>query len=66
MNYTFFRNISSYLSLSLSLAPQVFFVLRKKYSQVSALHVYHHSVVPLTMCLGMKYEPGNKPALIAV
>lgn len=38
----------------------VFFVLRKKYNQVSFLHVTHHCIMPLTCYVGFKFVPyGN-------
>uniref|UniRef100_T1KHB3 Elongation of very long chain fatty acids protein n=2 Tax=Tetranychus urticae TaxID=32264 RepID=T1KHB3_TETUR len=40
----------------------IIFVLRKKHNQVSALHVFHHSVVPITIWIGMKYAPGGNNA----
>uniref|UniRef100_A0A182MB58 Elongation of very long chain fatty acids protein n=1 Tax=Anopheles culicifacies TaxID=139723 RepID=A0A182MB58_9DIPT len=39
----------------LDLADTVFFVLRKKQSHVSFLHVYHHSVMALSASLFMRY-----------
>src|SRR5690606_10976168 len=35
-----------YVSRYLDMLDTVFFVLRKKYSQVTFLHVYHHMIVP--------------------
>ena len=38
----------------------IFFVLRKKYNQVTFLHVTHHSIMPITCYVGMKFVPyGN-------
>ena len=39
---------------------QVFFVLRKKMSQVSFLHVYHHASMPLLIWLGPHYLSGGQ------
>lgn len=51
----------TYLMLFLFLL-QVFFVLRKKYSQISFLHVYHHLGMCLLGFVGTKYVPGkNSP-----
>lgn len=33
----------------------VFFVLRKKYSHISFLHVFHHSIVPIGFWIGIKF-----------
>lgn len=37
---------------------QVFFVFRKKQSQVSFLHIYHHLLVIQGAWLSAKYFPG--------
>lgn len=34
-----------------------FFVLRKKTSQITFLHVFHHAVVPTLMYIGLKFYP---------
>lgn len=40
--------------------PQVFFVLRKKTSQVSTLHVIHHGVMPMSGEIGtVEYSIGS-------
>jgi len=36
-----------------------FFVLRKKYDQVTTLHVIHHGVMPLSVWFGVKFTPGG-------
>ncbi|XP_034827564.1 very long chain fatty acid elongase AAEL008004-like [Maniola hyperantus] len=41
------------------LLDTVFFVLRKKFSQVSFLHVYHHLGMCLLGYIGTKYVPGG-------
>ena len=41
-----------WLTKFLDLLDTVFFVLRKKYSQISTLHLYHHTIVPI---LGWMY-----------
>jgi len=43
-------------------ADTVFFILRKKYSQVTALHVVHHSLVPCLVWIGLKFVPGGNNA----
>jgi elongation of very long chain fatty acids protein 7 len=35
----------------------VFFVMRKKFRQISTLHVFHHSVMPLIAWIGLKVTP---------
>jgi hypothetical protein len=39
------------------LADTVFFILRKKWNQVTPLHVIHHSIMPFTAWLALKYAP---------
>lgn len=34
-----------------------FFILRKKYQQISFLHVFHHAIVPPLMYIGLKFYP---------
>lgn len=34
-----------------------FFILRKKNSQISFLHVFHHAIVPTLMYIGLKFYP---------
>ncbi|MGH0161028.1 UNVERIFIED_CONTAM: hypothetical protein FKN15_040361 [Acipenser sinensis] len=45
----------------IELLDTVFFVLRKKNSQVTFLHVFHHSVMPWTWWWGVKFGPGMLP-----
>jgi elongation of very long chain fatty acids protein 7 len=37
----------------------LFFILRKKNSHVSTLHVIHHGCMPFSVWMGMKFAPGN-------
>lgn len=37
----------------------MFFVLRKKTSQVSTLHVIHHGCMPMSVWFGVKFTPGG-------
>ncbi|CAG9759461.1 unnamed protein product [Ceutorhynchus assimilis] len=46
------------------LLDTVFFVLRKKQSQVSFLHVYHHSVTMVGSWAYLKYLPGEQGVVI--
>jgi len=46
----------------IEMADTVFFILRKKYNQVSPLHVIHHSLVPLLVWIGFKFLPGGTNA----
>lgn len=38
---------------------EVFFVLRKKQSQITFLHVFHHSFMPWTWWWGLTLTPGE-------
>ena len=50
-----------FISKLVDLIETVFFVLRKKHNQISNLHVYHHSVVPLMSHLAIKVSPIGGP-----
>ncbi|GJQ76025.1 hypothetical protein Trydic_g18078 [Trypoxylus dichotomus] len=51
---------SFYLSKIIDLADTVFFVLRKKWNQLSFLHIYHHSSMIFNWYLGVLYLPGGQ------
>uniref|UniRef100_A0A336MNH3 Elongation of very long chain fatty acids protein n=1 Tax=Culicoides sonorensis TaxID=179676 RepID=A0A336MNH3_CULSO len=36
-----------------------FFVMRKRYDQVSTLHVIHHGIMPFSVWWGVKFAPGG-------
>ncbi|XP_053658928.1 elongation of very long chain fatty acids protein AAEL008004-like [Anopheles marshallii] len=73
-NYTSdFRGLEEmYLSYSyfllkvLDLADTVFFVLRKKQSHVSFLHVYHHTAMVVGSYCGMLYVPGGHAIMLGI
>ncbi|XP_043493750.1 elongation of very long chain fatty acids protein AAEL008004-like [Polistes fuscatus] len=44
-------------------ADTIFFVLRKKESQVTFLHLYHHSLTPLETWICVKFIPGGHGTL---
>jgi hypothetical protein len=52
------------MSKFVDLFDTVFFVLRKNFRQVSALHVIHHSLVPINVWLAMKYVPSESAAFM--
>ncbi|EEB17942.1 predicted protein [Pediculus humanus corporis] len=43
----------------------LFFILRKKNSQVSNLHVIHHGIMPFSVWLGLKFAPGGHSTFFA-
>lgn len=47
-------------SKSIELIDTVFFMLRKKNSQITFLHLYHHSTMPFLWWIGVKYAPGGE------
>ncbi len=51
-----------WLTKFFDLLDTVFFVLRKKYSQISALHLYHHTIVPILGWLYLWHRFGS-PAI---
>ncbi|KAG8598811.1 hypothetical protein GDO81_002746 [Engystomops pustulosus] len=48
-----------YFSKFIELLDTIFFVLRKKNSQITFLHVFHHSIMPWTWWFGVKFAPGK-------
>ncbi|KAJ9598715.1 hypothetical protein L9F63_010601, partial [Diploptera punctata] len=45
---------------------KVFFVLRKKNNQVSYLHLWHHTLMPLCAWIGVKFLAGGHGTLLGV
>ncbi|XP_047474110.1 elongation of very long chain fatty acids protein-like [Penaeus chinensis] len=41
----------------------IFFVLHKKYEHISLLHVSHHSLMPISLWYGIRYQPGGHATL---
>lgn len=48
-----------YFSKFFELLDTIFFIMRKKFNQVSFLHVFHHGIMPFSCWLGVKYVPGG-------
>lgn len=48
-----------FLTKLIELLDTVFFVLRKKKDQITFLHVFHHSIVPIFCWVGIKLAPGG-------
>ncbi|XP_065572274.1 very long chain fatty acid elongase 7-like [Artemia franciscana] len=55
-----------YFSKYIDLLDTVFFILRKKQSQVTFLHVYHHCTMIFNWWMGMKYAPGGQSFFVAM
>nr|XP_039253978.1 elongation of very long chain fatty acids protein 4-like [Styela clava] len=49
-----------YFSKLIELLDTVFFMLRKKSRQITVLHVYHHSTMPILWWIGVKWVPGGQ------
>uniref|UniRef100_A0A182PT22 Elongation of very long chain fatty acids protein n=1 Tax=Anopheles epiroticus TaxID=199890 RepID=A0A182PT22_9DIPT len=61
-----YLSYSYFLLKVLDLADTVFFVLRKKQSHVSFLHVYHHTVMVIGSYFGMLYVPGGHAIMLGI
>jgi hypothetical protein len=48
-----------YFSKFTEFMDTIFFILRKKTSQVSTLHVIHHGCMPMSVWFGVKFTPGG-------
>jgi len=46
-----------YMTRFMDLLDTVFFVLRKKYNQITFLHLYHHTLVPIMGWMCLKIAP---------
>ncbi|XP_065647623.1 very long chain fatty acid elongase 4 isoform X2 [Hydra vulgaris] len=55
-----------YISKLIEFLDTVFFVLRKKDSQLTFLHIYHHSTMPILWWIGIKWVPGGSSAHAAI
>ncbi|XP_015430291.1 PREDICTED: elongation of very long chain fatty acids protein AAEL008004-like [Dufourea novaeangliae] len=61
------RGVYVYFLAKISeLLDTVFFVLRKKESQITFLHLYHHTVMPMISWGATKYYPGGHGTFIGV
>ncbi|XP_015909961.1 very long chain fatty acid elongase AAEL008004 [Parasteatoda tepidariorum] len=54
-----------YLSKFLEFTDTIFFVLRKKFSHISTLHVIHHGIMPMSVWWGVKFTPGGHSTFFA-
>ncbi|KAI8130858.1 hypothetical protein FF38_06674, partial [Lucilia cuprina] len=48
-----------YFSKFTEFMDTIFFVLRKKESQITTLHVIHHGCMPMSVWFGVKFTPGG-------
>jgi hypothetical protein len=48
-----------HLSKYIDFIDTFFFVARKKFSQVTVLHVYHHASMPFSVWIAHRFEPGG-------
>ncbi|KPI98128.1 Elongation of very long chain fatty acids protein AAEL008004 [Papilio xuthus] len=55
-----------YIAKLTELLDTIFFVLRKKDNQISTLHIYHHTIMPIITWIGVKYIPGGQATLTAI
>lgn len=61
------RGVHLYFLAKMSeLLDTIFFVLRKKDNQITFLHMYHHTVMPMISWGVTKYYPGGHCTLIGV
>lgn len=49
-----------YISKGVEFLDTAFFILRKKFNQVSFLHVYHHCTMFILWWIGIKWVPGGQ------
>lgn len=48
-----------YISKFIELFDTLFFILRKKFNQVTFLHVFHHGIMPCSWWFGVRFVPGG-------
>ncbi|XP_054719369.1 elongation of very long chain fatty acids protein 7-like [Uloborus diversus] len=54
-----------FISKFVEFTDTIFFVMRKKFSQVSTLHVTHHGIMPISVWIGLKFTPGGHSTFFA-
>ncbi|XP_067928969.1 very long chain fatty acid elongase 7-like [Watersipora subatra] len=48
-----------YISKFVEFVDTIFFVMRKKFTHISFLHVFHHGIMPASWWFGVKFVPGG-------
>ncbi|XP_041976245.1 elongation of very long chain fatty acids protein AAEL008004-like isoform X2 [Aricia agestis] len=48
------------------LMDTVFFILRKSFRQVTFLHLFHHTIMPVGCWIGILYNPGGNAAVLGL
>lgn len=54
-----------YISKFIEFMDTIFFVLRKKFTHISTLHVIHHGMLPMSVWWGVKFTPGGHSTFFA-
>ncbi|XP_041976554.1 elongation of very long chain fatty acids protein AAEL008004 [Aricia agestis] len=55
-----------FMTKLIELLDTVFFVLRKKTRQISFLHLFHHTIMPICAWIGTKFLPGGHGTFLGV
>ncbi|XP_017798369.1 PREDICTED: elongation of very long chain fatty acids protein AAEL008004-like [Habropoda laboriosa] len=55
-----------YMCKLIELLDTVFFVLRKKNRQISTLHIYHHTLMPICGFIGCRFLPNGHGTMLGV
>lgn len=55
-----------YMLKLLDLTDTIIFVLRKKDSQVSFLHIYHHAAIYITSYFSTRFYPGGHTSMLGI
>ena len=66
LKFEFYLGYFFWLSKFIDMLDTVFFVLRKKSSQVTTLHIVHHGILPITVWPGLRYANGGNTAVCCV
>lgn len=54
-----------FISKFVEFTDTIFFVMRKKFNQISTLHVTHHGILPMSIWFGLKFTPGGHSTFFA-